>query len=450
MVTQPTTPAMATVKGVEIATVGYWDISNAVDWHPSADDLAAAVAAQECPAVRRPCLKLGHTGVPGEGDPSIGLIDNMRLSDDGQTLIGDFVGVPAWFAEPDSEGRSIIAAAYPDRSGEFRSDYRCQLGHDHPFVVSAVSLLGVVAPGIGTLESLFDLYATAPQKEDTAMASTALASTTIDQVRKAYYNGPGVDWHLWIREMYVDPPELIVQNDADDTIERVPYEVAGEGDVTFGDPQAVKVEYVTARAAGEKPALACASRAEARPEAPAATPNPSTTTEVKVPEEKEGAVPTLNEGLVQRLGIAADADDETILSALDTALADKEPEAAPTVDDVTPELVAAAADKHGLVSVDRAQWEATLSAAADGRAARQQQIREADEKTVMAAIGDGRITPARKDHWLNALEADREGAAAALASLSPGLIPLAEVGHGQDDTTPTEYTWPGEPASKGA
>ncbi len=404
--------------------MGFWNISNAQDWHPSAADLAAAVAALDCPAVRRPTLKFGHTGVAGQGDPSIGLVDDMRLSDDGQTLVGDFVGVPSWLAAADTEGRSVIASAYPDRSGEFQRDYVCQLGHTHPFVVHAVALLGVVRPGIGTLESLYDLYTKAPAKEETAMAAVALAATTIDQVRRAYYDGPGNTWSLWIREMYIDPAELIVQNDEDDALIRVPYTVSGEGDVEFGDPQPVKVQYVNARAGVEKPAMAFASHAEARP---GATPT-SSAAEAEVNKGKEGSMPTLKEGLAQKLGIAADADDETALQALDEALAERATDT-PAVEP-TAEQVAAAAQRNGLVLVDQAQHQQLIAAAQQGAEARAQQLREGDERTVDAAIQDGRIPPARRDHWLTAMSKDRDGSAAALASLAPGLIPVTEIGHG--------------------
>ena len=185
----PATPLLANVPRVELGTVGTWNISNMNDWHPTADDFASAVAALECPAVRRPVLKFGHTGEPGEGDPAIGLIDNMAVSDDGQTLVGDFVGVPAWLAEVDDNGNSVLSSAYPDRSGEWQHNYVCQLGHTHPFVLHAMALLGVVRPGIGTLESLYDLYAKAPEKEPLMpAASTGVlgSSVTPDQIRKAY------------------------------------------------------------------------------------------------------------------------------------------------------------------------------------------------------------------------------------------------------------------------
>lgn len=259
-------PALVSVYNVEIADVGFWDISNAKNWHPTADDLAAAVKAQECPAVRRPCLKFGHTGIGGEGDPALGSLDNLRVSDNGQTLIADFIGVPAWLAQADKNGNSVLASAYPDRSGEFVHDYKCQLGHTHPFVVQAMALLGVVPPGIGTLESLLDTYSKAPKK--TPVAASVKAGVTADKLRKAYYSTEPAasDFNLWIREVYVDPPELIVQDDNADSLLRVPYAVSGDS-VTFSKAQPVEVAYVAARAklVGTR-LVAFASKSQARPQ----------------------------------------------------------------------------------------------------------------------------------------------------------------------------------------
>lgn len=441
----PSTPTLATIKGVEIASVGYWNISNAEDWHPSAEDLAAAVAALDCPAVRRPCLKFGHTGQPGEGDPSIGLVDGLRLADDGQTLLGDFVGVPAWMAAADGEGRSVIASAYPDRSGEFQRDYVCQLGHNHPFVVHALALLGVERPGIGTLESLYDLYTKAPEKE-TVMANAAVAlaaGTSIDDVRRAYYDGPGSNWYLWIREMFIDPAELIVQNDEDDTLQRVSYTITGDGQVEFGDGQAVKVEYVNARAASEKPALVFASRAEAR-----TTPQSPSAAQAEVNKGKEGPVPTtLKEGLAQKLGIAADADDETALRALDEALAERaEPstDAAPTAAEPSAEQLVAAAAKAGMVLVDGKQWETTVAAAKQGAEAYAKQVSDGDQALVEAAIRDGKFPPAQRDHYLGLLGVDRARTTTLIDQMAKGFIPVAEAGHAispGESVVPDDLSW---------
>ena len=53
------------------------------------------------------------------------------------------------------------------------------------------------------------------------------------------------------------------------------------------------------------------------------------------------------------------------------------------------------------------------------------------EDLVAAAIGDGRIPPARKEHWLKSLAADYEGTKTVLEGLEPGLVPLDERGSGQ-------------------
>lgn len=158
-VTVPTPPVLATVPGVELMHTGQWNAMTGTHTF-TAEDLAAAIAALDCPAVRRPVLKFGHDSYHGQGLPALGSVGNMRLKNDGRTLAGDYVGVPGWLATVDDNGLSVLSSAYPDRSIEGEWNYRCQIGHLHPFVVHAVALLGVERPGIGTLPSLQDLAAT--------------------------------------------------------------------------------------------------------------------------------------------------------------------------------------------------------------------------------------------------------------------------------------------------
>lgn len=158
-VTVPAPPVLATVPGVELMHTGQWDAMTGTHTF-TAEDLAAAIAALDCPAVRRPILKFGHDTFHGQGLPALGSVGNMRLKNDGRTLAGDYVGVPGWLATVDDNGLSVLSSAYPDRSIEGEWNYRCQIGHLHPFVVHAVALLGVERPGIGTLPSLQDLAAT--------------------------------------------------------------------------------------------------------------------------------------------------------------------------------------------------------------------------------------------------------------------------------------------------
>lgn len=151
--------------------------------------------------------------------------------------------------------------------------------------------------------------------------------------------------------------------------------------------------------------------------------------EASVASETEGgATVALTDKLAEALGIDASADEETVLAKI-TELKQPVVVEAPVIEP-QPEQIAAAAADLGLVMVNKDQYEATVAAAAAGAQAREQQIAEAHEGIVMAAIGSGKIPPARKEHWLGALKADPEGTKTVLANLASGLIPLVEAGHG--------------------
>lgn len=127
----------------------------------------------------------------------------------------------------------------------------------------------------------------------------------------------------------------------------------------------------------------------------------------------------LNKGLRERLGIPAEAtlDDDGLLAAVDEALAEQaEP-------NTTNSSTAA-----GTVVLDEAQYQELTAMAADGRLAREQQLNDQREQLVDTAITDGRIAPARREHWLNALKAD-PGMAETLNSLAKGLVNLEASGY---------------------
>ena len=471
----PATPVLATIPRVELGSVGTWNISNIEGWHPTAEDFASAVAALDCPAVRRPVLKPGHTGPHGSGDPSLGLIDNLAVTDNGQTLVGDFVGVPAWLAAVDDQGRSVIASAYGDRSGEWEHNYVCQLGHTHPFVLHAMSLLGVERPGIGDLQSLYDLYAKAPEKmKEMPMAATALASVTVDQVRMAYYAGPAAnDYNLWIREMLVDPPQLIVQNDSDGSLLKVPFTVT-DNDVTFGEPTAVSVEYIDKTPAappadgGDEQAPAAtaplvryASRAESRPGRPAAATDPAAPADGATTEGGSG-VELTNEQLAAlrtALGLADDADVSAIVDAA-KAIGDQIPalreacglEETATFDDIvkavqelaknapsddnsgdgtTPAAPAASAKlPDGVVAIDKGRLQTLEANSARFAEHLENERKRGIEDKLSSAIREGRITPANKETWRKSFDRDQEAAAELLDSMAPNsAVPVQELGH---------------------
>lgn len=448
-VTVPTVPPLARVPNVELMQTGTWNISTGT-FTFTVEDLMASVAALGCPAVRRPVLKLGHVDPRFDGEPGVGYIDSMATADNGRTLVGDYAGMPGWLGE-------VLASAYPDRSIEGEYDYRCQMGHTHPFVVHAVALLGVTPPGIGSLESLQDvaqLYgvdvaaAAVPAATGTPVVVHAkgtprmpnptprqvAASVSSTDVTRAFYDSElGRSWDIWIEELQLDPLQLIYINDADNTRYRVPV-VVGAGDgveaVTFGDPVKVVIRYEDApaqpaAAARRDDVIRFASRAESRPGAPN---TPAASAGGQSPsQEGSPAVAFTDEQLAtmrQELGLEADADEAAISTALTERLA-APPEPAPTP---SPEPVPTTLPE-GVVTIDSAQLEALQVAARRGDEARARQEAEDRAATVDAAVGDGRIPPARREHWLSQLAAD-PGAAAVLASLTPGLIPVgAAIGH---------------------
>ncbi|ANA85466.1 capsid maturation protease [Gordonia phage Blueberry] len=148
---------------------------------------------------------------------------------------------------------------------------------------------------------------------------------------------------------------------------------------------------------------------------------------------KEAPVATLKEGLAERLGIDADADDETALKALDEALEERSDNTQPgdggTGEPSVGDLNKAAA-KHGLRLVDSAKWDEVTAQAAAGNEARERQVAGEHARVVDSAISKGKITGARRDHFLALMKADTEGTTKLLNDLpDETAVPLSEVGH---------------------
>lgn len=180
--------ALRNVPGVELAAAGRWHASTG--WTTfTQEDLVNAVAALDCPGVRNPVIKLGHqeedstSGVRWDGEPAVGWIGNMRL--EGAKLVGDYMGMPEWLTEADENGNSVLASAYPDRSIEMWRPFVCQIGHNHPAVVTALSLLGAERPGVGVLKSMQDVYAlfTEPPSGDDVISQLSASFSQIGSKR---------------------------------------------------------------------------------------------------------------------------------------------------------------------------------------------------------------------------------------------------------------------------
>jgi hypothetical protein len=428
-------PVLATIPNVPLCETGDWDAMTGPVTFTVAD-FQAAVAALDCPAVRRPILKLGHVGQHGQptmGAPAIGWVDNLHTEVDGNRLAGDYAGMPAWLAE-------ILPSAYPDRSIEGTWDFKCALGHTHDFVIRAVALLGVDEPAVGTLASLQDIA----RLYDVSLANDTgngrpfqtlaakgepvpdtRASVSVEDVRRTYYEGlTGDQYWWWIRELQLDPPQLIVDDD-EGQLYRVPYTASGD-EVTFGDPIPVRIQYVDSPtdedAAASRPHSSpriFASREEsgARPRDTSAS-----TGSTENPEQEGAGVDPV--ALRTSLGLPEDASDEDVLTRaaeLQTA-SQQAPEASTTA----PQL------PEGVVAIDQTQLQQLQSDAAAGRQAREQQRTEARNSFIEEAIQAGKIPPARRQFWRDYYDRDEVGARAFIDQ-APQVIPTSEVGMSAGD-----------------
>lgn len=469
----PQTPPLSRIPNVELMHTGTWALSTGVATFTT-DDLYQAVAALACPAVRRPILKLGHNDPRFDGEPAVGYIDNLAVVENGYTLVGDYAGMPGWLGD-------VMASAYPDRSIEGEWGFVCQMGHTHPFVLTALALLGVMAPGIGSIESLQDvaaLYgvtavaagsqqsghgtqisipirATEDKRMPNPDSRKVAATVTSDDVCRAFYASPyGQGWEKWITGVQVDPVQVIYTDDDTGETYRLPVTI-GSGDgvdaITFGDPIQVVLRYDDAAkvaASAGTDLIRFASREESRPgHRPAATEPPAEpaegTTPNPTPEVIVADAPstTLREALLTRLGVKdTEIDDDGLLAALTEALDER------AADPPEPVVPAVPVLPEGVTVIDTAALQELQVAAAAGQQARRIQITEERDSTIRAAVRDGRIPVARVEHWTKQWDADPEGASKTLASLAAGTIPVVAAGVAGDSG---EGMNPDEAAFKG-
>lgn len=471
-------PPMGRVPNVELIHTGSWKASTG-EFNPTVDDLTAAVGALDCPAVRRPILKLGHTEDPEPGQPAVGFIANMATAEDGRLLVGDYVGMPGWLVDEDDNGDSVLTSAYPDRSIEGQYDYRCQLGHTHPFVIQAVALLGQERPAIGTIQSLqdlADLYGVAAAAGDDTGESIIFirsnqggvmpnprpgqiaAGVSTEDVRRAFYASPlGDGWSMWIEEMQLDPLQLIVMDDDKAIRSRIPI-VVGDGDgtdaVTFGEPVPVVVRYDDVAAAVPVPkpvgkAIRFASRAESRP-------TPTTAqrmAEVAAAAAKKtspvavaAGAGTTTEGagmdpakLREGLGLALDASDEDVQAAMQAAITSNTTTtptapAAPAVEPVAEPVAATTPGPKvaGTMVIDASAWDEQQKRIKRLEAEAAKRAREERDQVIAAAVQEGKFAPVRKEHWVRLWDADPEGTRQVIAGLQKNVIPVGALGFSDD------------------
>lgn len=132
--------------GVELVKAGTWQASTGTVEVTRADIAACIAAAHELPD---PVIKLGHNDPRFTGNPALGRVTNLRSTNRGTTLIGDFEGMPQWLA-------NAAPTHFSQRSIEATSNLVTN-GKVYPFALTGVALLGASWPAVTDLESLQDL-----------------------------------------------------------------------------------------------------------------------------------------------------------------------------------------------------------------------------------------------------------------------------------------------------
>lgn len=132
------------------------------------------------------------------------------------------------------------------------------------------------------------------------------------------------------------------------------------------------------------------------------------------------------EELLTILGLPTDTTDvELVLATVKDAIS-----AAPT--NLQPSAIAAAAKSAGFEVLDTDTATALRADAAEGRQIKAAVARQRIEDSVTAAISKGKITPARKEHWVNLITADPAMAEVLNAVPDETAVPINEAGHGVD------------------
>jgi hypothetical protein len=155
-------PSTATIKDVELVSVGTWAASTGVT-KVTRPDLDSMLAAHADGLVDHAPVKLGHASSLndelGDGAPAYGWVVPTRIGTNKaglETLYGDLVGMPAQLA-------AVAPTAYRRRSVEIAWGVTTPAGDKYAAALVGVALLGASAPAVKGLADVMALYTGDPQ-----------------------------------------------------------------------------------------------------------------------------------------------------------------------------------------------------------------------------------------------------------------------------------------------
>lgn len=279
-------------------------------------------------------------------------------------------------------------------------------------------------------------------RKEKVHAKAVASSVSTSDIERDFYNewAVGDRYYWWICLIMVDPNEIIVKDDLGN-LYRMVYTTTTDGQVGFGEPIDVKMEFVDApqkeaveavvagivSARGEKIAAKYTSREESR-----------LNVEGDPMREKIAK-------LRAKLGLGADISDEEVLARSLTALEAvpdpvEDPALAPTADpdddEDDPATPATPAIPEGAVMVDARALASLQADAGLGRSAHEELTKTKHEAEIAACIKSGKIPRTSQESYLAQMKRDPEGTRAFLATLADNVIPVALRGQEPGDDTP--------------
>ena len=142
--------------------------------------------------------------------------------------------------------------------------------------------------------------------------------------------------------------------------------------------------------------------------------------------------------LLDALGLPADTTDPQLVVDTVVDLAAQ----AEALDPAKQSTVAAAARRAGLEVIDADTVAALRHDAQEGRKLAAAAARTTIEAAVDDAISKGKITAARRKHWVTLIEADPEMAKVLAATPPETAVPMTEIGHGVEaDALTRQPAW---------
>ena len=105
----------------------------------------------------------------------------------------------------------------------------------------------------------------------------------------------------------------------------------------------------------------------------------------------------------------------------------QQPEATPA-----PQQPAQPAAATGVMTIDAAAWQGTQARMRELEEDKKRRDKAERDEVVQAAVLAGKFPAARREHWRALWDKDPEGTRSTIAALAPGVVPVAELGYGDD------------------